>query len=111
MRIDRLYSRVISVLTAVALFGSLTVAQTRSADAGSLEVVVKDPSGAVINNARLQLSKDAKADATAQTNQKGEARFSRVIAGHSQIHIEAPGFKPRDIDITELHAGLNRLEV
>ena len=74
MRIDRLYSRAISVLIAFALFTSLTVAQTRSANDGSLELLVKDPSGAVINNARLQLSKDAKA--TQQHKQIKKAKLA-----------------------------------
>ena len=36
----------------------------------TLEVVVKDPSGALINKAQVQLIKNGKIHATVQTNQK-----------------------------------------
>ena len=108
MRFD-LYSRAIGVIIAIALAGVLGAAQTKN-DA-SLEIIVKDPSGAVIHNAFVQLVKDAKPQPVTQTNQKGEARLSRIAPGRYQIHIEAVGFKARDMDNQDLHAGLNRTEV
>lgn len=111
MRFDRWYSRTISVFIALALSTSLCVAQTKSVNDASMELVVKDPSGAVIANARLQLYKDGKSTTATQTNQKGEARFGRIAITGSKVHIEAPGFKPRDIDLADLHSGLNRMEV
>jgi hypothetical protein len=111
MRLDGRYSRAITVFIALALCSSFCLAQTKSASDASLDIVVKDPSGAVIHNAQLQLIKDGKAASTTQTNQKGEARFSHVAIGRSQVHVEAPGFKPRDVDFTDLHSGSNRTEV
>lgn len=110
MRWD-LNSRAIGVLIALALFGSLCAAQTKSAGQATLEIVVKDPSGAVIRNARVQLLKDGRPESATQTNQRGEARLTRIAAGRYQIHVEAVGFKERDIDIQDLHPGSNRTEV
>src|SRR4051794_26919825 len=91
-----LRSRAIGVLITLALLGSLCVAQTKS---GSLEVVITDPSGALIHDARVQLVKDGKAESATQTNQRGEARFNRLAPGRYQLHVESVGFKARDIDV------------
>ena len=78
---------------------------------GSLEVVVKDPSGALINKAQVQLLRNGKTEATAQTNQRGEARFNKVAPGRYQVHIEAAGFKAQDLNDLDLSAGANRKEI
>ena len=66
---------------------------------GSLELVVKDPSGALINKAQVQLIKNGKVESTAQTNQRGEARFNKLTPGPYRLHIEAAGFRPHDVDV------------
>src|SRR5688500_2743303 len=76
---------------------------------GTLEVVVKDPSGALINKAQVQLIKNGKIHATDQTNQKGEARFNKLTSGPYQLHIEAAGFKAYDLDVDV--TGSSRKEV
>jgi hypothetical protein len=75
----------------------------------SLDLVVKDPSGALISNAHVQLIKNGKIHATAQTNQRGEVRLNKLIPGPYQLHIEAAGFKvfAVDVDVT----GSSRKEV
>src|SRR5205085_4676915 len=45
------------------------------------------------------------------TDQRGEASFSRLPGGQYQIHIEAPGFKPRDLTGVSLPLNGNQLEV
>src|SRR5262245_41495507 len=55
----------------------------------SLEVIVRDPSGALINKAQVQLIRNGKPQSTAQTNQRGEARFNKLAAGSYQLLIEA----------------------
>ena len=77
----------------------------------SLEVIVKDPSGALINKAQVQLVRNGKPQATAQTNQRGEARFNKVAPGRYQVHIEAAGFKAQDIAELDLSAGANEKQV
>jgi len=66
---------------------------------GSLELVVKDPSGALINKAQVQLIKNGKVQSTTQTNQRGEARFNKLSSGPYQLHIEAAGFRAHDVDV------------
>jgi hypothetical protein len=96
------------VLIVLALLGAIGAAQTKDA---TLEIVVKDPSGAVIQNARVQLIKDGRSASVTQTNQRGEARVTRIAAGTCQIRLEAIGFKAKDIDLQDIHAGSNRTEV
>jgi hypothetical protein len=110
MRLDP-YSRATSVLITLVLLAGICVGQAKSARDASLEVIVRDPSGALIHNARVQVFKNGKRESTTQTNERGEARFNRVVVGRYQVHVEAPGFKSGDIDTLELHAGLNRTEV
>src|SRR5262249_29236988 len=76
-----------------------------------LEVVVRDPSGALVNKAQVQLIRNGKPQSSAQTNQRGEARFNKIAPGHYQVHIEAAGFKAQDIADLDLSAGSNRQEV
>jgi len=77
----------------------------------SLDVVVKDPTGALINKAQVQLIRNGKAQSLSSTNQRGEARFNKLTTGRYQIHIEAPGFKPQDIEDIEIGTGPHRREV
>lgn len=107
MRITPLQSRAISVFIALLLVAGPCLAQTSA----SLEVVVKDPTGALINKAQVQLIKNGKSQSFSSTNQRGEARFNKVPAGRYQIHIEAPGFKAQDVEDVELASGSHRREV
>src|SRR5690349_9538975 len=77
----------------------------------TLEVIVKDPSGALINKAQVQLVKNGKRQSLVQTNQRGEARFNKVAPGRYQVHIEAAGFKAQELNDLDLAAGANRREV
>jgi hypothetical protein len=110
MRIERVYFVAIRVFVAVALFCGQCLAQSTTGGNASLEVVVKDQTGALVNKAQVQLVKSGKVQ-SAQTNQKGEARFSKVPIGRYQLHVEAPGFKPQDVEVVELSTGANRTEV
>lgn len=110
---NSLCARAISVFIVIALLcgGCITcIAQTKAGES-SLEIVVKDPTGAVIYNARVMLTKDGKPEATTVTNQRGEAHFNHIIATRSQLHIEAAGFKSRDLDLSELKAGANHTDI
>src|ERR1043165_133461 len=76
----------------------------------TLEVIVKDPSGALINKAQVQLVKNGKPQSLVQTNQRGEAHFSKIAPGRYELRIEAAGFKARDLNELDLTAGANRQE-
>ena len=101
MRVESLQSRAISVFIALVLTVLPCLAQTTQGNA-SLEVIVKDPSGALINKAQVQLVRNGKPQSLSSTNQRGEARFNKVPAGRYQIHVEAAGFKAQDIEGVEL---------
>ncbi len=64
-------------------------------DAGSLTGTVVDPSGAAIPGALVKLINPATGNAqSASTSIEGAYKFLAIAAGHYQITIEAPGFKP-----------------
>src|SRR5258705_6138685 len=111
MRFEALSPRAIGVLMVLVFHSALCFSQSRTAVYGSLEVVVKDPSGALVNKALVQLLSNGKLQSSAQTNQKGEARFNRIAPGHYQIHVEAAGFKSQDIEVAEISPGTNRTEL
>ena len=110
MRAESLRSRAISVLIALVLTAASCFAQSTQGNA-SLEVVVKDPSGALINKAQVQLIRNGKSQTVNSTNQRGEVRFNKLPLGLYQIHVEAVGFKAQDIENVELATGPNRKEV
>ena len=107
MRFESLHSRAISVFIALLLVVGPCLGQSIA----SLDVVVKDPTGALINKAQVQLIRNGKAQSLSSTNQRGEARFNKLTTGRYQIHIEAPGFKPQDIEDIEIGTGPHRREV
>ena len=107
MRFESLHSRAISVFIALLLVVGPCLGQSSA----SLDVVVKDPTGALINKAQVQLIRNGKAQSLSSTNQRGEARFNKLTTGRYQIHIEAPGFKPQDIEDIEIGTGPHRREV
>src|SRR6185312_4276415 len=117
MRPQTRYLRVIGVLIVLAMLAGLSIAQSKkesrneSRSDSTLEITVKDQTGALIHNARLLLTINGKPEGTTQSNQKGEARFSRIPTGPAQIKVEAPGFKPSQIDLTDLRPGINRTDV
>lgn len=83
----------------IRMGGLIGLSSLRAQTSGSLELVVKDPSGALINKAQVQLIQNGKVQSTAQTNQRGEARFNKLTPGPYQLHIEAAGFRAHDVDV------------
>lgn len=110
MRVESFHSQATGLLIVLVLSSLQCLAQTNPAYT-SLEVIVKDPSGALINKAQVQLMKNGKAQSVAQTNSRGEARFSKIPVGRYDIHIEAPGFKAQDVAALDLPPGPQRTEV
>ncbi|HEV8431253.1 MAG TPA: carboxypeptidase regulatory-like domain-containing protein [Pyrinomonadaceae bacterium] len=103
------YSRALSALISIILVAGLCLAQQIAST--NLEVIVKDPTGALINKAQVQLIRNGKSQSLSSTNQRGEARFNKIPAGRYQLHIEAPGFKAQDVDDVELGTGPHRREI
>src|SRR5215813_9486122 len=99
--------RVLPGIVVLILSVFTCLAQTNA----SLEVVVRDPSGALVNKAQVQLLSNGKPQSSTQTNQRGEARFNKVAPGRYQVHIEAAGFKAQDSEDLDLSTGPNRKEI
>jgi Carboxypeptidase regulatory-like domain len=106
MRVESLHSRAISVFIALLLIIAPCLGQTSA----SLEVVVKDPTGALINKAQVQLLRSGKSQSLNSTNQRGEVRFNKLTADRYQVRVEAAGFKAQDVEL-DLTAGQHRKEV
>ena len=107
MRIESLHSRAIGVLVVLLLTMSPCLGQ----GSATLDVVVKDPTGALISKAQVQLIRNVKSQSLSSTNQRGEARFNKVPVGRYRIHVEAPGFKALDIEDVDLAGGSHHREV
>src|SRR5215510_13842823 len=107
MRVESLQPRAISVLIVFLL----TVAPCLAQNNASFEVIVKDPTGALINKAQVQLIRNGKPQSLSSTTQRGEARFNKVPTGRYQLHIEAAGFKALDVEDLELSTGPQRREI
>ena len=100
--------RVLAGTVAVLVLSVLTCfAQTNA----SLELIVRDPSGALVSKAQVQLVRNGKPQSVVQTNQRGEARFNKVAPGRYQVRIEAAGFKAQELNEVDLVVGANRKEV
>src|SRR5205814_355579 len=74
----------------------------------TLRVTVVDPSGAVIVGAHVRVTPG---DIDVDTGPRGEAAFAALEPGRYSIHVEAPGFEPRDVVDARVRAGENRREV
>ena len=107
MRVESLQLRAIGVLLALVLTAAPCLAQSSA----SLEVIVKDPTGALIGKAQVQLIRNGQPQSLSSTNQRGEARFNKLAGGGYQVHIEAAGFKALDLSDVDLTTGLQRREV
>jgi len=108
MLIGRLQSRAISIL--VAFLFTFQISSAQNPATSTLDVLIRDPSGALIAKAQVQLLVNNKQKSLVQTNQKGEARFNRLQPGQYEIHIEAAGFKPLETTIA-VKPGNNRVEL
>src|SRR6476659_6447676 len=109
MRLDRLQSCAIRVLALVVISSQLAFAQ--SSGNASLDVGVRDPSGALVNKAQVQLLSNGRQHASTQTDQNGEARFNKLAPGRYLVHVEAPGFKSHDTEAISLTPGPNRTDI
>jgi hypothetical protein len=93
----------------LVVFSSLDV-RAQSASTGALTGTVTDPTGAVVQHARITLRSNGTAETrSATTDQEGAYRFSLLQPGGYQLTVEAIGFAPfvvRDvlIQITEVRS-------
>lgn len=93
-------------------------AQSQIRDGGgelSLKVKVVDTNGDILTAARVQLKSARGFERTLETNDRGESLFSKLSSGEYQLHVEADGFSPFDMNQIVLTGTLKiigvRLEV
>ena len=103
--------RILTIVVSLTILVSLVPAQTRNAAEANLRIMVTDPRGAAIAGARISIKAKSGELLTAETDGRGEAVISRLSSGIFDLHIEAAGFEPRDINDSRLKSGGNKLEV
>ena len=86
-------------------------AQKPEAESSSLKIIVVDPQSAVIGSARVAVKSSRGNQRTLQTDQRGEAIFPKLSPRQYAVHVEADGFKARDVDKVTLKPGAKNLEV
>jgi len=87
-------SRLLKLFVLCATFVAFVAnAWAQGAATAELHVTVKDPKGAVVKNATVAVSNDARSiDRTLTTNEEGEYQFLALPPGHYTVTVQAPGF-------------------
>jgi hypothetical protein len=99
----------IGILVATVI--AIGAAQAPAAS-GTLHVIVKDPSGAVIPNATVRLTgSDGVARPVVVSDGQGVATAVNLPAGRYTVAAEYPGFEPRTLADVRVKAGDNRREI
>ena len=120
MNVRRTQARMALGLWILALAVTAADAQTRPQQPGTVRVTVKDPSGAVIPGATVQLTRaddPAAAGSAAPTaaphmsDGQGVAHASGLAPGRYRLEVTFPGFEPHVTPELRVRAGDNRKEV
>ncbi|GIU75410.1 MAG: hypothetical protein KatS3mg004_2497 [Bryobacteraceae bacterium] len=83
--------RVTAVAAVLLLSGALALAQS---DNASISGIVRDPSGAVVANAKVIVKNEATGfERVATTNESGLYNVPNLPPGYYEVRVEAPGFK------------------
>jgi hypothetical protein len=73
----------------------------------SLEGIVKDPSGAMVSNARVTVrNEETGVSQVTTTDARGHYRFNDLQAGNSALFVNAPGFQT--FNLTNIYLGIGR---
>jgi len=110
-------SGVLSLVLCYLLFASSLDVRAQSASTGALTGTVTDPSGAIIQNAKITLRNYGTNETlTAITDQDGLYRFALLPPGEYELTVEATGFSPLElrevmIQITEVRSIRTQLAV
>lgn len=100
--------QVLNVLLSVTVAINPLFAQSKKTGEASLRVMVVDPNGEAIPNARVVIAKRSQ---EAKTAARGEATFAQLTTGKVQIEVSADGFAPQTLKDVTLRAGANQVEV
>src|SRR5215813_13659920 len=104
MRSLRVTELFVAILMALTLLSFAASAQQTT---GNVRGLIKDPTGAVIPNAKVTiLDKKTNNTLTTQTTGSGEYEFKNLLVGDYQITVEAQGFKK--VTLTDVRVQLNQ---
>ena len=85
----------------------LAISGFAQSDNASISGVVKDPSGAVISNAKVSVKNDGTGfERTTTSNSSGFYTVTNIAPGYYTVTVEAPGFKKSASSRNKLDAGL-----
>ena len=85
----------------------LAISGFAQSDNASISGVVKDPSGAVISNAKVSVKNDGTGfERTTTSNSSGFYTVTNISPGYYTVTVEAPGFKKSASSRNKLDAGL-----
>src|SRR5450759_42564 len=96
-----------TALLVLAVLGSLSVATYAQSDLGSISGFIKDPTGASIPNAKVNVRNQTGLDRTATTNESGYYTITNIPPGLYAITVEAAGFKKYDSKDNKLDPSSN----
>src|SRR4051794_7720113 len=99
------------LLAAAAALLVVCPAAAQSSPTATLRVIVKDPSGAVIQNATVHVSGGASPVPDVRSDAQGVATLSDLPVGRYVISVAFPGFETRTLQDVRLKAGDNRREI
>src|SRR5690348_14284029 len=85
--------RALACLAVFSLAGMLAYAQS---DLGTIQGTVKDPSGASVPNAKVEVKNAAGVDRQVTTNEAGFYVVSNIPSGLYTVSVDAQGFKKFD---------------
>lgn len=104
MKLQRALRRASSAFAALCLLALSAFAQS---DNASISGVVKDPSGAVVANAKVTVKNDDTAfERQATTNTDGFYIVTNIAPGYYTVSVEAAGFKKAASSRNKLNAGV-----
>ncbi len=99
-----------NALLAVMAIGLFSVANAQTATVGSLSGTVRDPSGAAVPKADVEIKdENTGATRTAHANDDGHYIFSSLPAGRYTVSTSPPGFKTTVATGVEVHVTENRV--
>ena len=93
-----------AIILTIAVGAVATHAQQTT---GNVRGIVKDPTGAVVPNAKVTITNKATANSTtAQTTDEGEYQFNNLLPGEYTVSVEAANFKT--LTLNDVRVELNQ---
>lgn len=88
------------IATVICVLLAVSIAAAQTSTTGMIAGTVKDPSGAVVPNAKLTLTSASGAKAEATADAEGRFRFPLLTPGIYTLKTDAAAFKPASVRVT-----------